>query len=488
MDRIGTREVVGGRLALDGRRTDAALRLGDLTAVLAAYTVVLTVAGLRPLPLGGITFVPFVAAATAAWALRSHGLWAGVARQRAVELAGLVRVAGLVGGGVLVLDRLAATHLRVAHVVVATFLAATLLVVGRSARRAVLAARYSAGVGVRRTVVLGTGRAALDLVRIAEIHPEAGTQVVGLVGSRRQARAAGHGAVWIAERAELAAILALDPDVVVVADDVHPALVAALGAAGVEVYVHPGLSGIDARRLSTSTLVHQPLLHVAPDAPSVTRWVVKRVFDVVVASVLLVVAAPVMLVVAWWIRREDGGPVFFRQQRVGQNDVDFGMIKFRTMGVDAEARLASLQTANQRSGPLFKLGVDPRVTRIGRVLRATSLDELPQLLNVVKGEMSLVGPRPALRSEVAAFPIELHQRHRVRPGITGLWQVEARDNPAFDAYQRLDLFYVENWSLALDLVILLATAEQMLLRPFLSRARGEMAAPAAAATRPTLAA
>ena len=145
------------------------------------------------------------------------------------------------------------------------------------------------------------------------------------------------------------------------------------------------------------------------------------------------------------------------------------MLKFRTMVVDAEARLAALELDNQRRGPLFKLDVDPRVTRIGRFLRASSLDELPQLINVLEGEMSLVGPRPALPAEVAEFPIELRERHRVRPGITGLWQVEARDNPSFDAYQRLDLFYVENWSLALDLVIMLGTAEQMLLRPFFNR-------------------
>ena len=182
-----------------------------------------------------------------------------------------------------------------------------------------------------------------------------------------------------------------------------------------------------------------------------------------------------LAVVAILVHKEDGGPVFFRQERVGRGDGEFGMLKFRTMCVDAEARLAAVQADNQRSGPLFKLARDPRVTRIGHVLRRTSLDELPQLLNVLKGDMSLVGPRPALRREVAEFPAELHDRHLVRPGITGLWQVEARDNPAFDAYQRLDLHYVENWSLGLDIVILLATAEQLLMRPFASKQHGEMA-------------
>ena len=143
-----------------------------------------------------------------------------------------------------------------------------------------------------------------------------------------------------------------------------------------------------------------------------------------------------------------------------------------------------MQADNQRSGPLFKLARDPRVTRIGHVLRRTSLDELPQLLNVLKGDMSLVGPRPALRREVDEFPAELHDRHQVRPGITGLWQVEARDNPAFDAYQPPRPALRRELVAGLDLVILLATAEQLLMRPFASRQPGEMARIQATADAP----
>ncbi len=165
------------------------------------------------------------------------------------------------------------------------------------------------------------------------------------------------------------------------------------------------------------------------------------------------------------IKLEDGGPVLFRQRRVGLHGREFEILKFRTMVVDAEARLAALRQSNERVGPLFKMDHDPRITRIGRLLRATSLDELPQLFNVLNGSMSLVGPRPALPREVAEFPVALNARHQVRPGITGLWQVEARDNPAFEAYLRLDLFYVENWSLALDLMILLGTIDHIVLRP-----------------------
>ena len=140
------------------------------------------------------------------------------------------------------------------------------------------------------------------------------------------------------------------------------------------------------------------------------------------------------------------------------------MIKFRTMHVDAEARLAELTATNERTGPLFKMKTDPRVTRVGHWLRESSLDELPQLFNVIKGEMSLVGPRPALPREVAQFTGDVRGRELVMPGITGLWQVEARDNPSFDAYRRLDLFYVENWTLLLDVLILAATVEHVLVR------------------------
>jgi lipopolysaccharide/colanic/teichoic acid biosynthesis glycosyltransferase len=196
------------------------------------------------------------------------------------------------------------------------------------------------------------------------------------------------------------------------------------------------------------------------------------VFDACVAAALVVVLSPLLAALAVLVKLEGRGPVLFRQRRVGRGGVEFEMVKFRSMCVDAEAKLAALKAGNERTGPLFKMdGADPRVTRIGRFLRASSLDELPQLFNVLRGDMSLVGPRPALAAEVAEFPAELNARHDVRPGITGLWQIEARDNPSFEAYRRLDLFYVENWSLALDLMILLGTVEQILVRPFLNRRR-----------------
>ncbi len=203
--------------------------------------------------------------------------------------------------------------------------------------------------------------------------------------------------------------------------------------------------------------------------------VVKRGLDIVLASVVLVLTLPISLAAMLAVKLGDlRAPVTYRSQRVGRGGNLFTLYKFRSMVPDAAARLAEVQALNQRSGPLFKLAQDPRVTRVGRFLRQTSIDELPQLINVLKGDMSLVGPRPALADEVAKFDAELLARQQIAPGLTGLWQVEARDNPSFQAYRRLDLFYLENWSLLLDLTIICATVVVVggrAIRVFASRLR-----------------
>jgi lipopolysaccharide/colanic/teichoic acid biosynthesis glycosyltransferase len=193
---------------------------------------------------------------------------------------------------------------------------------------------------------------------------------------------------------------------------------------------------------------------------------------------ILTLTAPLIALAAIAIKLDGGGPVLFRQMRVGRNGRTFQILKLRTMSGDAEHRLASLQHLNERDGgPLFKLTADPRVTRVGRLLRASSIDELPQLWNVVVGHMSLVGPRPALPSEAAVFDPRLATRHNVRPGVTGLWQLEGRDNPAFEEYRRLDVFYVENWSLLLDITILCATVPAVIGRGWRSLRHDEAPPP-----------
>jgi lipopolysaccharide/colanic/teichoic acid biosynthesis glycosyltransferase len=192
--------------------------------------------------------------------------------------------------------------------------------------------------------------------------------------------------------------------------------------------------------------------------------VATRAVGVVLAGGLLVAGAPLLLLTALAVKLDSRGPVLFRQERVGKDGRPFQVLKFRTMVSDAEQRLIDLRERNEADGPLFKLRDDPRVTRVGAWLRKLSIDEVPQLWNVVRGEMSLVGPRPALASEMTAWHPELHNRLRVKPGITGMWQVSGRSDSSFEEYSRLDLYYVDNWSLVNDLAIVAKTVPTVLLR------------------------
>jgi exopolysaccharide biosynthesis polyprenyl glycosylphosphotransferase len=200
-----------------------------------------------------------------------------------------------------------------------------------------------------------------------------------------------------------------------------------------------------------------PMLHVEHPRLHGGSRVVKELVDRVAALMLLALFGPLLLTVALCVRCTSRGPVLFRQVRVGRDGRLFRIFKFRSMYVDAEARLAELRDLNEHDGVLFKIRDDPRVTRVGRYLRRFSLDELPQLLNVLLGQMSLVGPRPPLPSEVAVYADDMRRRLAVKPGMTGLWQVSGRSDLPWEEAVRLDLRYVENWSLSLDLVIMLRT-------------------------------
>ena len=227
-----------------------------------------------------------------------------------------------------------------------------------------------------------------------------------------------------------------------------------------QLVVVPGLTDVSAARMNLRPVGGLPLVYVeSPRALLAMRWS-KRLFDVVGAAAALLLAAPVMAVIALAIRIEDRGPVVFKQVRVGLKGQPFNFYKFRSMAVDAEQRLPQLQS--ELSGVLFKIKSDPRVTRVGRLIRRLSLDELPQLLNVLQGQMSLVGPRPALPREVAQYQQDVHRRLDVRPGLTGLWQVSGRSDLSWDDTVRLDLYYVDNWSLLQDLMILTRTVGAVL--------------------------
>jgi exopolysaccharide biosynthesis polyprenyl glycosylphosphotransferase len=227
--------------------------------------------------------------------------------------------------------------------------------------------------------------------------------------------------------------------------------------AGVQVEVVSSLCDIALERLTLHNLGRFPVVHVERVRRKGWRAVAKRGFDVGVAGVGLVAAAPALLLMAVVIKLTSAGPVFYRQLRVGRHGRQFSILKLRTMVVDADKRLAQLRSHNELDGPMFKMRADPRVTSLGRFLRRFSLDELPQLWNVLRGEMAVVGPRPALSSEVPEWSPRLHERLRVKPGITGMWQVNGRSDTTFDEYARLDLYYVDNWSLLVDLTILVQT-------------------------------
>jgi exopolysaccharide biosynthesis polyprenyl glycosylphosphotransferase len=223
--------------------------------------------------------------------------------------------------------------------------------------------------------------------------------------------------------------------------------------------IAPTLADVGGPRIHMRPVAGLPLLHIeTPRLDGFTRFA-KRAFDIAGSLALLTVLAPLFVVLAAIIKTSSPGPIFYHQQRVGIGGTTFTMWKFRTMVVDAEARLAELENASRDAGNsvLFKLKGDPRITAPGRLMRRFSLDELPQLLNVLTGSMSLVGPRPPLAREVALYEKHMHRRFFVQPGITGLWQVSGRSTLSWDESVRIDLYYVENWSLIGDIIILWRT-------------------------------
>ena len=226
-----------------------------------------------------------------------------------------------------------------------------------------------------------------------------------------------------------------------------------------DLVVVPSLTDVAGPRIHMRPVAGLPLLHVEGPQADEAGGLTKRVFDVAAALVCLLLLAPVMVAVMVMIKVEDGGPIFFRQARVGRHGAEFGMLKFRSMVVDAESRLEELRHLNESDGTLFKVREDPRITSVGRHLRKYSLDELPQLLNVIRGDMSLVGPRPPLQREVATYEDDVRRRLLVRPGMTGLWQVSGRSELSWAETVRLDLYYVDNWSMMSDLVIMAKTVK-----------------------------
>lgn len=328
-----------------------------------------------------------------------------------------------------------------------------------------------------RILIVGTGEEARELADVILDHPETRLQLLGVVGHRPVAQQNGLAELWIGPTARLIELMHIHQasGAIVTPTGFRAAqyreISTGLLKAGFDVQMSTGVSRLWEGRFEVRTLAHEPLVVMGTRELGRRQLGMKRILDVVGASVILLVAAPVMLLTALAIKLEDRGPVFFRQHRAGRSAEPFGMLKFRSMVTNAEELKAQLAEENERTGPLFKVTHDPRITRVGRIIRELSIDELPQLINVILGDMSLVGPRPALDEEEKAFDEELRGRFDVRPGITGLWQVEARSNASFAAYRRLDLHYVENWTVGLDIRILMATVEQVVVTAAMIPAR-----------------
>lgn len=475
----GTAGVVSGdpvnRLGRYARQNQLKLilALSDFTAILLGFSVGLLMSRYTGFH-GEKRAAAWLAASVVGgmWSLRSQDLYLSrVSAVRLVEITRLARAVALLTGFMLLVDRIGHFDMNIQKTVRSSILTLILLVISRGTYRSWLDKAREHGDHCRRVVIVGTDAEAVRLMDLFHTHRNLGVTVIGIIGDHREADRRGLEDLWLGDvdKAEALVDYANASGVVVCPASLDTSdrlndLIRHFHEAGKHVHLSTGISGIDARRLRAMPLAHEPLLYVEAPSLSKAQLVAKRMLDVVLSSLALLVLSPVIAMVALGIKINDRGPIFFSQKRVGRRGREFGVLKFRSMRVDAEKQLALLKATNERQGPLFKMENDPRVTRIGRFLRDSSLDELPQLINVLRGEMSLVGPRPALASEVANFPVKLRAREQVMPGITGLWQVEARDNPSFEAYRRLDLFYVENWSITLDLLIIVGTMEQVVSR------------------------
>jgi exopolysaccharide biosynthesis polyprenyl glycosylphosphotransferase len=323
----------------------------------------------------------------------------------------------------------------------------------------------------QRVLVVGLERSVAALVRSTRRDAAAGLRVVGAC-VRRSTGAQVEGVPVLGTPEDVvSALRGCRADTVLltawsdVAEEDLRRLAWALEGSGVQLLVAPRVAEVALTRLHIRAVGGVPLLRIEEPEFTGVRRVAKGVLDRGGAAVGLLVLAPLLLVVAALVKFTSPGPVLFRQERVGVRGTTFRMRKFRTMTVDAEERLGELEHLNEHAGgPLFKIKDDPRITPLGRVLRRWSLDELPQLIDVLTGAMSLVGPRPPLAREVEQYEHDVHRRLLVKPGITGLWQVSGRSDLSWDETVRTDLWYVENWSFGLDLMIVLRTLRAVLRR------------------------
>ncbi|MEO6999858.1 MAG: sugar transferase, partial [Terracoccus sp.] len=335
-----------------------------------------------------------------------------------------------------------------------------------AARRAIHDA-HRRGRLTTRVLLAGAASHVDDVATVLERESWLGYDIVGaLVPEPTHRTTTDHGVRVVGDTSVIsAAALDLGADLVVFTEGAFPSatdfrrIAWDLEGRHVQMAVVPSLSDISSGRMAMRPVGGLPLVHVEEPQSLGASRTSKRLFDIVGATVALLLASPVLAAFAIAIKRGDGGPVLFRQTRVGRDGQLFECLKFRSMVVDAESELASVSHLNANAeGVLFKAQHDPRVTKVGQLIRRFSIDEIPQFVNVLRGDMSLVGPRPALPAEVSRYNPDVQRRLHVRPGLTGLWQVSGRSDLSWDDTVRLDLYYVDNWSMVQDLTIMARTA------------------------------
>ncbi len=357
------------------------------------------------------------------------------------------------------------------YVVVSFPLATFGALVGRYAARQVLHAARRKGSCHHRVLLVGTERSISELVRQVRRDTYAGFTVVGACLDRSTQDTIDGVPVVGTSGTILDALWATGADTLAVtawsilSQQQMRQLAWDLEGSDIDVLVAPAITDVTGPRIHIRPVAGLPLLHVEQPEFTGSRRVLKGGFDRLLALGALLLLSPLLLTIAVIIRLTSPGPALFRQVRVGKGGREFEMLKFRSMRVTAEAELAALMAQNEAGdGLLFKIRKDPRITPIGAWLRRFSLDEVPQLVNVLRGQMSLVGPRPPLPAEVRHYGDDVHRRLLVKPGLTGLWQVSGRSDLPWDEAVRLDLDYVENWSLAMDLTILWRTGAAVVSR------------------------
>lgn len=324
------------------------------------------------------------------------------------------------------------------------------------------------GIGIRKALIIGAGEVGRTVMRSLVANPESGFQIVGFLDDNPMKGETDIGRFRaLGETRNLGDILTqgIDEVIITLPWQYHRKIVSLMAQCereNVRVRIVPDLFQMTLNRMHVEEVGGVPMIGIKEVGIGGLNQLIKRTIDVIFSATALILAAPLMGLIALMIKMESPGPVLFRQERVGKNGRRFMFYKFRSMVEDAERQRAALMDLNEADGPLFKIKDDPRTTRLGKWLRRLSLDELPQFYNVLRGEMSLIGPRPPLPAEVEQYQ-EWHKRRlEVPPGITGLWQVSGRSELTFDEMALLDIYYIENWSLGLDTKILWQTIPKVL--------------------------